>query len=449
MKQLIEYVTAVLCVSLMLSGCSDETDKFPQPELSPEGVLTEVSLAVRAKSEFTRGDIQPSEDEETVIVNRKIKLYVYNLDGKLEYENEDLQLDAQHSVKVTLKTGKKYFYVSANTDGSNNSDVGSIIGKEGTNVGFEQQILNVGFGASKDAPDLTTPNFVLSTLWGEKKEITIGMTAPVELNIGRLVAKVKLTKVEKGTGYSVMEGEFSNPQYAIGAVPTMCYWVGQYNHNRWTLSPPPGNTGGQYGAVSSAVHNAPPLIEGVQNPLFYNYPNFIDVTPMAKPMTDAFYVVENTTAKDASSQQYYGNTTHIRLKTVYTPASVEIYDAELKGNGQTLQGKTFWTVIHKAKLYITNDVPKEGIKDENTEIKKYENGVNYHRFVIKDVEQTDVEKRYSVYRNHFYEISVTGIRDLGEPTDDVDPKEPIPNEEEVATSVKVIDWAKITQIENI
>ena len=444
-----------LMLLFTLFSCSDETTGDSSPTVPKEEIPQEVSLVIKTNNKEAGSRAEyPSEGDEALIANnRKVKLYVYKATGELEKFDEDLQLDGQSKATIMLTTGEKYFYVFANTTGSSNTDAAAITKKD-FYTPYELQTVDIAFGTDNATPDLTEPNFILGTLWREKVEITSGMTAPVVLNIGRMVAKVKLTGVDKGGTYSVMAGTFTEAEYRIASVPTKNYWVGQYDHQNWTLPPPPGDNN-IYGAVTSAVHNEPPVIDpgDTPNPLYHHYPEYIDVTEMPVPdtgdMTEFFYTIENTTAKDNQSLLYYGNTTHIRLKTVYTPVATEVYDAMLKNNNQTLTGGTFWTIVHNGIRYITNARPDDSYKDEDTEIKEYKNGVNYHKFAIKDVKQTDVEKRHSVYRNHFYQISVTGIRDLGEPTDVIDPKEPIPIEEEVEIAVEVIDWSRITQDEEI
>lgn len=437
-------------LAVALCGCSDETSNDPKQPPQEKGTPQEVTLVVKpnAKDPVSRAETYPSSSEESFILDKKVNLYVYNTDGVLEFSQEGLQLDALNKAKVTLKIGEKYFYVFANVSGSANSDAAATEEKD-FNTAYERQLISVDFGTEKDVPDLTKPNFILGTLWREKKEIKLGMTEPIELNIGRIVAKVKLTGVSKGLK-SVMKGDFTEPNYRIASVPTQCYWVGQYDHKGWTLLPPPGDINELYGAVTSAVHTQGPMVQGSPNPLFYHYPTYVGVTAMSDPLDNYFYVIENTTAKDMlTSYQYYGNTTHVRLRTVYEPTKAETYDKTLQNNDQDLTGKTFWTVIHNGVRYITNEEPAAGLADDGTVIKHYVDGQNYHKFAIKDTKQNDVEKRHSVYRNHFYQMSVTGIRDLGEPDDIIDPEEPIPAEEEVDISVIVIDWSKITQEEEL
>jgi len=464
MKQNIFY-TGVLTLSLMMFyGCSNETGD--DPKVNPRGEEKEVQVLFKSainndtKADFgTRaGEIETATDLEKDFDRSKIMLYVYDENGNLEFQEENITLppDPDNSYTITITTGTKYFYAFANTGNF------SVTAKQSRGE-FERQILDVVIeedeALHKSLPTTagngTDRKFFLGTLWGVQTKIDAGVdyvnTKPITLDIGRNIGKVKLHGVllreDPSDTYSVLKGELGpDKEYRIGAVPQKSYLVGQYTGKTY-----PGSPTDEYSTVTSAVHTEGPGEENKPNTIFTSYP-FKPVSELPTgndPLTDYFYLVENTTAIDDKGLQYFNNTTHIRLKTKYIPDPSEVWDDELTASGAQLEASgTFWTVIKDNQRYITNATPITSTPGvDPLSIKKYENGLQYHLIPIQNPNLDFAKKpelKNAVLRNHYYEIKILGIRDLGYAVDDEGEIIPIPVEQDVKVIIEVKDWSKIT-----
>lgn len=437
MKTKILFLSTIILSTIVFSGCSNESDG-PGPE--PRGKEKEVTLSIKThdnNTKATRAGKDATSDEKTI--TGLAKVYVYDGDGKLEYRDEQVTLTpAKMDYTMKITSGTKYFYVFANT--------GANISVKNTRVEFEKQIIETGFGL-EDLPDLCkNANFFMGTLWGVPVEIKDddgdGKEA-IELEIGRITAKIKLISVEKdkeNNGFSIRPGTFTKSAYSIGGAANKAYAVGQY-----TGSLPPKN----HSTYTSAVHSKLPGTKDVPNIedfIYYSTWKEITAVPPTGPIDQYFYAMENTTAKDLQNKQYYGNTTHIQLETIYTPTKEEIWNSDLTEKGKDLiTGTTFWTIIKDGVHYITNAEPTV-LPDKDTKIKMYTDGKNYHVLAIADNDfKNDPVLRYAVLRNNYYEISVTGIKDLGDNEPITDPTIPIPDEVDVTATIKILDWSQVTQ----
>lgn len=449
------YLGLILLFAVLFAGCSEET-VGPEPGPGPGGGEQQnVQLILKSFDErgvTNRADDEQKADNDEKAITGKVMIFVYDENGDLEYNNNNVTITSTPDKHLTevfkLTVGDKYFYVFANTDGV---DIQAYPKQDA----FERQIFDVAI--TNDIPSIAGKPFLMGTLWkptpikiftkkgNEQNDVTV--------NIGRLAAKVKLYNVVGDNhAYSNMKGKFEDAMYSIGTIPSKTFLVGQLLlGNGETPSYPPAAL---HSVVESAVHNEPYFGPGgnIQNPVFKNYTQFIDVEPTigVPNLTKFFYVTENTTALDEPNHdwQYYGNTTYIRLKTVYTPVVSEISEDDLSGliDEQTNipDGTTFYSCIYEGKRYLTLGIPTH---PEVTEYTTYEDGVNHHFFPIMDNNQSDDLTIYSVLRNHYYEIEVTGIKDLGAGSDKntENPEVPIPKSFDVQVAVKVIDWSKVTQ----
>lgn len=309
---------------------------------------------------------------------------------------------------------------------------------------FIREVMEATLDAS-DVLNLTKPDFLMGTLWSEKIEAPVGGEpgAPknVPLTIGRFVSKVTLNGVEKGSG--TMLGTFSTPMYRLGTISKKIFLVG--NNDEALPTPPAGG----HGIVTSAVHDAP-YYTGISDPNFQQYTATWKSVSSSDP--ESFYAVENTTAPDGSGNQYYGNTSYIQIRTVYTSTVAEVYkvdDLALKGS---FTGPTFYTanLISTGARLIFEDDPRTAAGndpdddiDQNS-IEVYTDGLNYHEFPIHDNEAgLPPVKRNAVLRNHSYRYTVTSIADLGRPGEIVPPEKPIPTETTLEIEVTISPWSKI------
>lgn len=430
----------LLLATAMFWSCSNESIDGPGP--GPDsGELKKVTLAIESgKSDKPTTKASHTEDERT-FDEKNLRLFVYDSNGRLEID-QALSLDSKSQAIINVKAGDKYFYVFAN---SNNQ---TPFTAQPLRTEFERQIIDVLFEDSNSPTNLTKDRALfMGTLWAGTVKIDSNRDENelLTLKIGRSAAKVKLHTVNKNKpGYTIRKGEFIEPNYKMGGVAKKSYLVGQY-----TGDMPPAN----YTSVTSAVHSAAALKENgdPNTDDFMVYTTFKPVTDMSSTGSNenAFYVTENTTKVDNLNQQYYGNTTYIRLRTKYVPTADEVYTDDLKPANRVLSNPTFWTIIKDGKFYICEQEPNNNHKPDDGIIRKYTNGYNYHSIVIRDKNKDTEEKRNATLRNHYYEVEVTGIRDIGDHEEEEEWEKPIPVNVNVLATIQVEDWSTITQGEDI
>lgn len=445
MKKTIAKCMLGAFAGLCLWGCTNDSREEIDPGIPEEDVMVKVTFKLsNAITRAAGGNWEGAEDAEKAIPDG-LSILVFNSKNTLE-DTHDITgpiTDGQEET-IKVKTGLKYFYVVANQDFVT-TPPGLM--KITSRKGFETQLLAATISAvPSEILSITTPDFVIGTLWG--KPVTVSKQDPpmeLPLDIGRAAAKVKLHNVVKGTN-SNMAGDFEDPYYRLGSVPNIYYHVGQYDDSGANpIMPPLAN----HGSVTSAVHNEGWGTTGtpnMQNNKFGNYSGFVSVTALASPLTDCFYAVENTTALDNGGLQYYGNTTYVQLRTKYVPHEDEVVDINTLEK-TALTGETFYVVTINNRDYIVPDLAGKDPEDVNARM--YEDGLNYHKFPIKDVSETDPERMHAVLRNHYYEIDVRSIKNLGEPSGEVDPSEPIAETVDVDVTINILDWSKISQSEDL
>lgn len=432
------FITALAgCTNEKVECCGNPGDS----DIPAEESYARLTIINGTRGRAAGGATQNTEGTESNIAGT-VKVVIFKApEGSFEKEY-DLNCIGGVTDQFTISPGEKYIYVF-----SNNPALSAASGYRGT---YERKILQDAF-ATADLPDIANNDFFIGTLWGKSVTVDDGGTVDTPVNIpleiGRIAAKVKLGSIKKGDN-SNMEGEFLTPEYRLGSVPRNYFLVGQHEG---TIAPP--QTG--HGKVISAVHEESwenSSDPGKQNPVFTNYQGYKAVSQPTTPLTDFFYTIENTTKLDQQNHQYYGNTTYIQLKTQYEPTDAEIRShQDISQAGSRNPDGTFYTIVIGGERYIVDDDPASTLQpDAGTEIKHYDKGLNYHKFAIRDKdERTDMEKQYSVIRNHYYEVAVTGIKDLGDPSEIVKPGEIIPQETTVTITVTVLPWSKIIQEEEI
>jgi len=438
-------INMLLLAGLFFTACSnDETTGSTPVGLDAEETVVSLTLydatagSSMGRAAGTATD-DPVNNEGTINPAHKIKVVIFDEDGSLEYplENDPIELEITQtgpgkyqSDPLTINSGNKYFYIFANDNGNRiTKPAVTLLRSE-----FISRTTAVALDAS-DVPDITDPDFLMGTLWSEKKIAPADGTATtpksVSLTIGRLSSKVKVTGVDQGA--SEMAGTFSNPEYRLGTIPKSIFLVGNNDENTMIVPPYSG-----HGIVTSAVHTSSDLQD------------YQDYTTTWKSPGDHFYTVENT-ADLPQGIQYYGNTTYIQIRTVYTPHDGEVYDMNLDPVGSFI-GPTFYTgrLISDGTTLIFEDDPRtiagnnpDPDIDQNS-IREYTDGINYHKFAIYDKEPglPEVQKN-AVLRNHSYIYKVTNILKLGNPDKIVDPKEPIESSTTLMLEVEVAPWSKI------
>ncbi len=456
MKKNLVWSVILLMAGAIITSCSD--DKNDGPGIIDDGEGNVVIQVFDVKNSgglraFDPNVTEPAEAGESTLAS-SVAVFVYDQDGALDYSNLSLPVDnaTGKTSKFKVPAGYKFFYVFSN---SQVKDMAS-----GSNVeDMEKQVAFIKtFDGDIPQPIAVNTAFSLGTLW--KKEVGFdvqdqgygGVPVTVGLEVGRAAAKVRLQSISKQTAPNVspLLGNFdaANAIYRLRSVPDRYYIVGQFDESG---NYPPTN-GLRY---ISAVHEKDPGTSEIKSDAFVDYTWNRNMNPGAG---GHYYAVENTTMKmkiegNDEENLYYGNTTYVQFRITYTPDGAELYDPATQTAGATLATDgTFYTAIFDnsgspvRRMYASNPENEAGISDT----KVYTNGVMFYKFSVRDKSETGIERQCCVIRNHYYEITVDNINNIGEPDDIVPPETPIEETDpDVEISIKVLDWYKITTGEDL
>lgn len=425
-----------MALTVTFASCSKDNDN--DNGIDGNGTAN-VQLVVNTAASATRaatGNEATAGAEGTL--HTAVDVFVFNAStGLLEYGGSQAITGTTTNNSFQLTTGNKYFYVF--------SDPAGVLGLSSyyaTTMHYSvfEVVVHAQTKAAIEAAegvDMAGTSFVNATLWREMKAITASGT--VTVNVGRTVGKIRVNPLT--TIATNMLGAFSAPQVRLGSIPIKSNLVGQY---AGSVVPP----GAGHGAVTSAVHTEgweDPGTPGAQNPVFANYVSWSSIASAAK----TYYGNENTTKADGTGKLYYGNTTYVELETVYTPLPAEIKNAaDYTAAGGTLTANTFWTATVNGVKFIFDATPTDSRIDAGSVV-VYTNGKNYHKFPIRDRGEVGLENQCRVLRNHIYDITINRIDQLGEGAPGVDPSTPITEEVDVKVTISVLQWAKVTQNENL
>lgn len=447
MKRTMQWLGAFAALAILATGCSKDETTGGQNLAEGEKGFVQLTLSTEALASraATAGAATATPDELAVVATDGLTVAVFNEDGSFNYGAQALTLAQGDpgeyvSAPIAVEAGNLFFFVFAN-----NGTGGKITAPTGGDINaFMASVAPVVYTAN--VPDIATPGeFLLGSLWRQYTLTPAGGTdaEPVQVEIpaiGRLSSKVVMNEVNLAfTGTSGLLGAFTDAKYRPGSVATAINYVGVHK----PAAPLWKGTDLPYVAatlVESAKHMAShvtPNSDFLANTSF----TFEAVDAVTPANTKAFYLTENTTGRDAlTGQQYFGNTSYIQIVTKYTPTPAETYDLTGAASA-TLTDGDFWTGVIGGVRMIYNEDPSAlaGISD----VKAYDGGLNYHKFAIFDTNETDAVLRNRVLRNHHYSFDVTGITDLGEPTEVVDPTEPITEKTTIEIIVKVANWDKV------
>lgn len=448
----IKFLAAFAALGLAFTSCNNEIDDTTGiGGGNNNGEKSVISLTIKNEGATTRattGTEKASTEESGIKTEYGIKVVVFNENGSLDFSKK-INLHSKTDFFLTdtfeITVGNKYFFVFANDKNNKIS-----IPASGSNINMDEFFIQAVSVAKDINTDIANNNeFLLGSLWKDATFVGAGTKDTpygVELTIGRLSSKTKLTKVStKADKNNDVNGNFINPKYRIGSISKKINTVGVYEG-----AVLPTKSDGVL--VTSIVHNSDTLTVGgdnndTQTSDFYRY------SDAWKEVKDSFYLTENTTALHKDTKvQYFGNTTYIQVETKYVPATGEVYNPETLAAEDLTGDGTFYTALLKStgKRIILSGLPSDSSKInsdiDQTTILEYKQGLNYHKFVIFDPKENiaDPVKRNRVLRNHYYEFEITNFKDLGSPTSEVKPGEPVPSTTSVDLKVTVKPWDKVT-----
>lgn len=409
------------------ASCSSDDDDGGGGVIPGKTGYAELKIIDGIPATYASGETEPPIAGE-IELSTEMEIYIFDEDEKFESLKQVTYDDAtKKTSSFQVTSGNKYFYVFSNLPQPiPMPNVGDA------RVDFEKSIKIITI--ETDSTSISKRGkFFIGTLYGSETTVagtgTPAVPEPLSISIGRIASKVNLISVPDNASGSAIKGGFSEKFYRIRSIPEKVYLVGQYQG-----STPPPALGVQ---TISAVHEEAPLVGGNPNPVFHDY-DFTSTSNINAPM----YTIENTSKKDGTGNIYYGNTSYIQLRVKYTPDAGEVYRIDGSTGGVVPGNGTFYTGILNSSRHIFEADPSTNT--DVTSIKQYTNGIMYYNFPIKDISEATIELQTSIIRNHYYEVTVKSISNLGENTDLVDPEKPITEEKDVLVEVTVLPWSKIT-----
>ncbi len=473
-------MSAALAASLLFAGCAKDNGEGPDPD--PTGgevsrmVLTVQSLAEKTPGSraATTGDEgqQADPNELTIYPAHGLKVAIFYESGLFaqakEYAlelkegsagTEEAVYSTPTSDAITLAEGSYYFFVFAN-------DAADKIALPTAGASMSEWMADefaVDYTA-QGVPDIVdldavpSKGFLLGTLWKEDVKAIAKTTSqePQEVTLptlGRLSSKiwVKQLKATTSTTNPALSGTFSSAMYRLGAVALEMSNVG---------------------IVQTAGKNKPfdkgTIVTSYLHMAGHDSNKFRDkagstwkaVSATVEPTANGFfYASENTTGrtdnndKNILASQFYGNTTHVILELVYTPVSSEIlmWNGSAWVTGGVLEETTFWSAGEGENRKIYNENPKSN--DDKLaatgfaegDIHEYSQGKSFYVFPVNDPNEDDPIAKNRVLRNHYYEYTIDGIRDLGAPTETevVDDDKPVEENTNLVLKISVGKWDKV------
>lgn len=448
MKKNFKYLLMAVIVAAGFTSCDNETvGDNPGGERGKE--TTAKLRLIEAPGTYGTDQEQTASSAESTIAS-SVDIYIFDDSGVCEYAYEAHPVNPATGLADEIKVteGQKYFYVFSNKPSSVQKPEVNVTSREA----FEKSVITATI-ASNNTSITQDNSFLIGTLWRKVTTVTGEENQNISIEIGRAGAKIALTSVDTKIVGELLKGNFvlNTAIYRVCAVPTEFYLVGQYSG---TIAPPADGA-----VVTSAVHDenataSGSLTDDNWNPKFKNY-TFESSTNIGGNNQKSYYAIENT-SKKFDNYLRYGNTTFLQLQIKYQPKQGnggEVHDKDGNPNASLTQGETFYAAKVNGQTVIFNESPNGNLAGLDTQsIRRYENGINYYRIVVKDNSERagGNEQSMKVLRNHYYEVAVNSFSKLGDEDEEVKPWWPIIGEEtEVDVTVKVINWSKITQIEDL
>ncbi|WP_163214466.1 Mfa1 family fimbria major subunit [Bacteroides sp. 519] len=367
-------------------------------------------------------------------------------------------------------------------------------------------------------------NYVPATLVASTKEEIENAIVPsknlIQIPIGRAMSKVNLSipnSVKVGTPYTkvtqevksdkygvIGEVDILNSKYYVANNPTKMYHFPYFGTTQMFQTPlfdqfPIGTTAVGYWPKLHLEAEAGKTVHDAFDAEATKTPAFEATTDKADISATAFYAVENSNLENT-----WSNTTILQLKTVFTPADIQVevepgvkhhiivsgVTAEWKsttdGKGVTTWAtnvtaathgaltdnnfyrvwdpnlKAFWPYFFADKASAQALAAKIGDPATGTTypeadlLVEYNKGICYYMIPIRD-KSRGVPECHDATRNHFYDIQIGAFTDCGYnkpgggdgPGDETDPTDPLyPNDYFVKVYIQVMDWTHVKTTED-
>ncbi|WP_277234803.1 Mfa1 family fimbria major subunit [Phocaeicola salanitronis] len=483
-------------MGLSLVACSDNLDENGQSAngTNPNEGTTYAALKINFESASSRVGELPvdgDEDGQTYVTDaegneaavKDVRIVVVDENNNVEYNQVVTAQKNDDNADVyifQIQPGEKTFYAVINgnalslNDELADWDGGELtLNKKASDLcGYDESATaGNGFLMSSVAP-------VEATIQDDIDEATVkaGTANNVTITVDRVVAKVTMQmddEINMDNQTATLKnltcqiGNADNLRFAESAYTTAGTYLMAKDESGHRTTPYYTYT---LDASSATGFDQSQLLSGTAQPIY------TDGT--ASQTSARFYCLENTHASDNYLQS---NTTFVRVKAEMIPNSALTFayaegavSVSEKADMPT-ELETFYVItaapdqsyngsyVFESDLAaIYDDVVVDGSASDNagkaTEVRKaladdgyafseaYTGGAGYYNIWVNDMK--DAEGSYlniaPVFRNDWYDLTITGIKLPGDPNPDIDPEEPIHPNTNVAVTLSIRDWNKVT-----
>lgn len=426
---------ALLCTSLLITGCSSDDSLIKGTDNVESGEPSYAAFSIRMGSGITRTDNDENADAEEETIS-SVKLFIFS-NGVLEVAAEP-ELDENVTIPVAVRTGQKVVYAVTNNHIS-------LTATEGTTLlsDFEKSLfsaLDSDIAINGEFPMIGRANAtVLKCTQQEAKE------SPLSMEVDRATAKLQV-KFDSETlkVYPTINADFSDCEYAPAQAAKQMYLT---------------------------------LLDGLYTPLGTSddeivgtYPGLVSVPATFEDDDDYFSAAVSSFSPAYSANRYMGENVAaepttgkvtfalIRLKA--TPKGKLYGDKDLPADGtfyvaaRNVGGKSTWVYASDENyniVYFADEedaaafIEEKNLSDDYAPY-KFDKGQCYYRVNILNTSDTSLSlsERYRVVRNNYYRVNVTEIKNLGAPTAPGvvpdDPDTPLEQDSFISCEINIVPW---------
>ena len=403
-----------------------------------------VSILLKSEGTTTRATLAGSNEESAI---SSVTVYVIDDNsGRLDtktFASTDFAADGANTgykkanAAIPTTVGTKTVYVVANAPTALNNLLSTVPAIKSDVLALDETNFITATSGTYDGTAAKLSNVVMS---GKSTSAALGqqtataaLATPVQVTLTRNVAKIA---VKQSATLSVANATVSNLQFGIAAKARKSYLLGQTNTALYTL---PGTPAANYWTDNFSGRTGLSYVA-------------VNANTTAATAANAWFALEHTPATFVE-----GNTTKIVIKATFVPKNLITGYASgvlTEATNNTAAGDFY---VHKASQKAFNatayaaaiaDATNAATYGADKFSAKYAGGTSYYQVNIK----AGQGGAKGVIRNNYYELTITGITGFGDPTEDggiTDPTTVVPEDSNIAVTLKVSDWEFIQWGETI
>lgn len=471
-----------------------------------------LSLKFNNASSRATGDLPTTGTEDAGDGNegliKDVRIVVTDENGNLQYNNAITAVKNNKDEDIyifQIQPGKKKFYavINGNALGLNaKKELESWKGGKLTLTKKASELYNYNASATEGNGFLMSSTAAVEQTIRDNvsvEEVKAGTANNIAITVERAVAKVTM-KLQAGLDFSKESATLKNLSCQIGNADNLAYdkaaendkkytttgtYLMAYNNNNVRETPyytyPKTNTEDFWSGFSQTK-----LLDPDAQTIYTD--GQATSTPTAR-----FYCLENTHDNNGETKNYLqGNTTFIRVKADMIPNSAKqfAYIADTDPKVTISDRKTMPNALET--FYVITDAPEQTNQgsyvfasdlaelygseagditngDETAVDKKaaavitaladygyhftnpYTNGSGYYNIWVNDMKGTDEQylNIAPVFRNDWYNLTITNLTLPGSPEESIDPEEPIHPNTNVGVTITVKKWNVINHNVNL